>query len=115
MFSWLSQNCSALLILLKILVLFFLGILIWLLLARVSAPKKNSQKTKEPEDITTDQQNGLLGYPIRVFVERLPPPNPTQEARENRKETRERNNLIIQTGIGVFACVYATITLLMWC
>lgn len=55
---------------------------------------------------------------MRVIIERVPeplPPTPKEEARENRKEGRDRQNLWVQRIIAFFAFGYATVAIFQYC
>jgi len=83
--------------------------------SKFRAPQENSGAPQHPQDTTTNErQRSQPIVPTRVFLERIPPPTPSQEAREDRKEGRERKNLWIQGAIAFFACAYAALAFCQW-
>ncbi|MGA2428584.1 MAG: hypothetical protein ABSH13_08780 [Candidatus Acidiferrum sp.] len=100
--------------LLQILAVAFSGVLFGWFLSKLRAPNHESGTSGNPQDTTTDERRALQSNPLRVFVERIPPPTPQQESREDRKERRDRKNIWIQGAIAFFACVYATVAFFQW-
>jgi hypothetical protein len=94
--------------------LFAFGLLSLSFLSKLHAPRQDSESSGYPQDTNTNEREQARNGPVNIVIERIPPPTPNTEARENRKERRDQINTGIQGAIAFFACAYATVACFQW-
>jgi hypothetical protein len=103
--------------LLRILLSVFSGVLFGSLLSRLQTPpqQKSVNSTHDQDTTQSTSQNISPPEPIRVKVESLPPAPQNEESREERKEGRDKINLIAACLTAGLVFVYATVAIFQWC
>jgi hypothetical protein len=78
-------------------------------------PRNPSDPQDDAQDAGGNSREISVDVPIRIAVETFPSPTERQEAREGRKEGRDRFNLIVQAVTALLVFVYATVVILQYC